>query len=203
MATLSLVCGYVICVLIGLLGVFVLWRIADGSIDLSRLISEPNGDASMSRFQFLVFTFVVALSLFLVIVSAPNHPTFPNVPATILSLLGISGSSYLVSKGIQFSDPAGIDDRGVDVNITPVKAIVHFGQTQQFQADVPRKPGSPVKWEVIAGPGNIDAKGLYTAPAAAAAPAGGAAATTALHATIQVTSDEYPDAFDLAVVTLV
>ena len=219
MHTLTLVAGYIICVLIGLLGLLVLWNIFDGSIDLSELISEENGGASMSRFQFLVFTFVISLSLFLVIVATPHAPAFPNVPGTILALLGISGSSYLVSKGIQFSDPAGITDRGTDVVISPPKATVRAGQTQQFKADVPSKPDSAVTWEVIAGPGTIVSSGpgtgLYTAPDAAtvqtalealtraAQETGAAVPTPHLHATIQVTSVEFPGAYDLAVVTLV
>ncbi len=196
METLTLLAGYLVCGLVGILGVFILWKIADGSIDLSRLISEPNGDASLSRFQFLVFTFVIALSLFLVIVSV-KPAAFPNIPGTVLSLLGISGSSYLISKGIQFSDPAGVADRSTDIVISPATAIVRYGQSQQFKAEVPRKPGSTVKWQVIAGIGTVSAMGLYTAPAAA--PAG---TTQPQHATIQVTSDEFPDASDLAVVTL-
>jgi len=196
METLTLLAGYLVCGLVGILGVFILWKIADGSIDLSRLISEPNGDASLSRFQFLVFTFVIALSLFLVIVSV-KPATFPNIPGTVLSLLGISGSSYLISKGIQFSDPAGVADRSTDIVISPATAIVRYGQSQQFKAEVPRKPGSTVKWQVIAGIGTVSAMGLYTAPAAS--PAG---TTQPQHATIQVTSDEFPDASDLAVVTL-
>ena len=123
MATLALICGYVICGLVGLIGVAVLWQIFDGTIDLSRLISEPNGDASMSRFQFLIFTFVISLSLFLVIVGAKNGPAFPlSIPGGILTLLGISGSSYAVGKAIQFSDPAGIEDRPVTVTITPAES---------------------------------------------------------------------------------
>src|SRR5260370_12011 len=197
METLTLLAGYLVCGLVGILGVFILWKIADGSIDLSRLISEPNGDASISRFQFLVFTFVIALSLFLVIVSTKPTPGLPIIPGTILALLGISGSSYLISKGIQFSDPAGIADRSTDIVISPATAIVRYGQTQQFKADVPRKPASTVTWQVIAGAGTISATGLYTAPAA---PPPGPAQTQ--HATIQVTSNEIPDAKDLSVVTL-
>src|SRR5437899_5391814 len=115
---LGVVCGYIICIFVGLFAIAVLWRIADGTIDLARLISEPNGDASMSRFQFMVFTFVIALSLFLVTVSV-KPAAFPNIPGTVLSLLGISGSSYLISKGIQFSDPAGVADRSTDIVISP------------------------------------------------------------------------------------
>ena len=68
----GIICGYLICFLVGALGVAILYLIFDGTIDLSRLISEPNGDASMARFQFLVFTFIISLSLFLVIVSGKN-----------------------------------------------------------------------------------------------------------------------------------
>jgi hypothetical protein len=199
METLVLICGYLICFLVGALGLLVLWQILIGNIDLSRLISEPNGDASMSRFQFLVFTFVIALSLFLVIVGSPKQPTFPDIPGTILTLLGISGSSYLVSKGIQFSDPAGISSAASDIVISPKKAIVRYGQTQQFKAEVPRKPDSSVTWQVIAGPGTIDTNGVYAAPPPPATPAGDG---TMVHATIQVTSNEFPDAHDLAVLTL-
>src|SRR5271157_2241949 len=166
---LTLICGYLICLLIGVLGLLVLREIYLGNIDLSRLISEPTGDASMSRFQFLVFTFVIAFSLFLVVVATlppgatPGGPHFPDVPATILTLLGISGSSYLVSKGIQFSDPAGIADRSSNalITITPTKAMVRYEQTQQFKAEVPGKPDAKIKWQVIAGAGTIDGNGLY------------------------------------------
>src|ERR1700730_9272459 len=154
MPTLSVVCGYLICGLIGLIGIAVLWLIYTGTIDLSRLISEPNGDASMSRFQFLIFTFVISLSLFLVIVSGKNgdgKPAFPDtIPGGILTLLGISGSSFAVGKAIQFSDPAGIEDRPVTVTITPAKAAVHYKATQQFKADVARKPDAKVHWAVVA-----------------------------------------------------
>jgi len=50
---------------LGLIGVAILYNVFTGKIDLSGLISEPNGDASMSRFQLLVFTFVIAASLYI------------------------------------------------------------------------------------------------------------------------------------------
>ena len=168
MQFLVLVTGYLICGLIGLIGIAILWLIFDGRIDLSRLISEPNGDASMSRFQFLVFTFVISLSLFLVIAAGKNgdgKPAFPDsIPGGILTLLGISGSSYAVGKAIQFSDPAGVEDRPLTVSISPTTATVKYGARQQFGADVVRKPDAKLKWEVIAGPtgpvASIDDNGL-------------------------------------------
>ncbi len=101
-AILTLVIGYLTTSLIGLFGFVILWRILSGKIDIRGLISEPNGSASLSRFQFLIFTFVISLSLLLVILGAKGGPQFPDtIPAGIYALLGISAASYVVSKGIQ------------------------------------------------------------------------------------------------------
>jgi hypothetical protein len=105
--TLALVVGWILTIMLGLLGLIIVWLIVSGRINLSNLISEPNGQASLSRFQFLVFTFVIAMSLFLMIVST-TPPSFPVVPGGILALLGISGGSYVVSKGIQTTKEVGI-----------------------------------------------------------------------------------------------
>jgi hypothetical protein len=123
---LELLVGYVLCGLVGLFGVLVLWRVFTGDIDLSLLISEKSGGASMSRFQLLIFTFVISLSFFMIVVSnakllqtnenvnrkpSPTMPQFPDVPGGVLALLGISASSYTVSKGIQASmDQKSNDD---------------------------------------------------------------------------------------------
>lgn len=86
---------------IGLVGLIVLYRIVSGKIDLQYLISEENTHASMSRFQLLIFTFIISVSLFLIIISK-TPPDFPEkIPNEILWLLGISGGSYVISKGIQ------------------------------------------------------------------------------------------------------
>ena len=97
--SLALVIGWMLTLFIGLIGLVIIWLIIRGKIDLSQLISEPTGQASLSRFQFLIFTFVIALSLFLIIVAKPQ-PDFPGIPGGILALLGISGGSYVVAKGI-------------------------------------------------------------------------------------------------------
>lgn len=102
MTTLGLTIGWILTGFIGLLAVMILWKIGKGDIDLNYLISDENGWASLSRFQFLVFTFVVAMSLFYLIVSN-TPPTYPKIPGEILALLGISGGSYVISKGIQSS----------------------------------------------------------------------------------------------------
>jgi len=99
---LTIVVGYVILILLFFFGFMVLFAMARGSIDLSQLLSEAGGGASMSRFQLLLFTIVIAFSLFLIILTSKK---LPDIPTGILTLLGISASTYAVSKGIQASNP--------------------------------------------------------------------------------------------------
>lgn len=152
---------------LGLIGVAILYYVFTGRIDLSGLISEPTGDASMSRFQLLVFTFVVAASLFLIIASA-TPPAFPTViPNGILVLLGISSSSYLVSKAIQQTSPEGLSGRGPQVTIKSDRGETTFGgPTVQFQADVLGLTDKTVTWAIDPIDfGAIDDSGKYTPPA--------------------------------------
>jgi hypothetical protein len=100
MQNLILFLGWMLAIVVGLFAFAILFKIVAGEIKLEYLISETNGQASMARFQFLVFTFVIAVSLFLVILTKGD---FPEVPGGILTLLGISGGSYVVGKGIQAS----------------------------------------------------------------------------------------------------
>src|SRR5260221_12898236 len=108
MPVLSIVVGWSVVIIVDLLALVVIFRIATGAIDLSLLLSEPTGDASISRFQLLVFTYVIGLTLFWVTISR-QPPAFPEITGGLLSLMGISASTYAVSKGIQFS----ADDGGV------------------------------------------------------------------------------------------
>jgi hypothetical protein len=118
--------GYVICLLVAVIGLVVVWKIATGSIDISTLLTEKTGapgstgSASMARFQLLIFIFVIALSFFLVVISnikiiqarpgEKNLPGLPDVPNGVLALLGISASSYAVGKAIQHGSGTGPDD---------------------------------------------------------------------------------------------
>jgi uncharacterized membrane protein YgcG len=111
MARLKVVLSYEILILTFFYGFMVLLYMAAGEIDLSALLSEPKGTdaqgnqlygASMSRFQLLIFTFVIALSLLSIII-ANGATKFPAIPSEILVLLGISASTYAVGKGIQSS----------------------------------------------------------------------------------------------------
>ncbi len=104
---LGVIFGWIIAAGIGGLWAIVLAKIITNRIDLAKLIADTNGGASMSRFQLLVFTFVIATSLFF-ITFKNSPPALPDVPANILALLGISASSYVVSKAIQTGAEAAI-----------------------------------------------------------------------------------------------
>ena len=115
----SVLVGYII----GLFAAIVLARMLSGQIDLKFLISADNGYASTSRFQFVIFTFVIASSYFLAVawmlttddaikqglaevIKAGNFK-LPDIPTNVLGLIGISGGSYVISKGIQKAGTAG------------------------------------------------------------------------------------------------
>jgi hypothetical protein len=82
-------------------GAVILGMILTGQIDLSDILVESgeNGSkkASLSRLQFLMFSFVIA-GLYLVI--CVESGTFVDVPPGVLVLLGISGGSYVMSKSM-------------------------------------------------------------------------------------------------------
>lgn len=196
---LTVAAGWIALGFLAALGVAILWLVYTGKIDLSRLISEPNGDASMARFQLLVFTFVIAASLFLII-AAPWPPAFPEqVPNGILILLGISASSYLVSKGIQFSSPEGALARGPEVKIvSPTTTTAADQPPIPLKAEVTGLTDTRISWAIESGPGTIDQSGNYTPPAT---PAGGVKPTGPV--VIKATSKEDSAISDTEVITLV
>jgi hypothetical protein len=130
-------CGFILCAFIGLFGATILIWIWLGKIDLSALISEPSGHASMSRLQLLIFTFVIAISLFMLVESHANPTGFPDIPNGVLTLLGISASTYAVSKGITYSQPqvlmqqGGDGDGAADAQAAADEAGVHAAAAQQ------------------------------------------------------------------------
>jgi uncharacterized BrkB/YihY/UPF0761 family membrane protein len=98
---LALVMGWTVTVLVGAFALAIIYKMLKGDINLMYLIAGADGDASLSRFQFLIFTFVIALGLFLIILSQNPVPAFPaTIPGGILALLGISGGSYVTSKAV-------------------------------------------------------------------------------------------------------
>jgi len=152
---------------LGLMGIAILYYVFAGKIDLGGLISEPSGEASMSRFQLLIFTFVIAASFFLIVVSKSGFPD--PIPQGVLVLLGISSSSYLVSKGIQASSKQGLGPQESSVKVKGSQTTTTLGgQTIQFQADVAGLSDDTVTWTLDppTGRGTIDQKGLYTPPPA-------------------------------------
>lgn len=154
---------------LGLIGVAILYYVFTGRIDLSGLISEPNGEASMSRFQLLIFTFVIAACLFLIVASKDPRPGFPEIiPQGILVLLGISSSSYLVSKGIQASSKQGLGGQDPTLTIEGSATTTSLGGPPiQFQAKVTGLSDETVIWSLdpATGRGTIDpGTGLYKPP---------------------------------------
>jgi hypothetical protein len=99
--TIAVYSFLVISIILLLFAILVLWKIYRGDISLNGLLSEGGADgvgkASLSRFQFLIFTFVVA-GLFLLL--SIEAGAFVDIPTNVLGLLGISGASYLVSKAV-------------------------------------------------------------------------------------------------------
>ena len=138
------VSGFVLCAFIGLLGATIIVWTWLGKIDLSQLLSEANGDASMSRFQLLIFTFVIAISLFMLVEKSSG--TLPEIPPGVLTLLGISASTYAVGKGISYSQPSVMlgtrEDSGdsaahaTDAQAAAEEAGAQAGAAQQAAADI-------------------------------------------------------------------
>jgi hypothetical protein len=117
-----------------------MWK---GNINLTHLIAEANGNTSFSRFQMLLFTFVIA-SVYLVYalygVTASSVPTLadlklPDIPNGVLGLIGISGGSYIGSKVIQMvgdtsngGQPAPQPQPAPPPQSTPVPPVVQRPQ---------------------------------------------------------------------------
>jgi hypothetical protein len=105
-------------VLLSALGAVIIIKMAVGSIDLKYLVAEQDGAASLSRFQMLLFTFVIAALYFLyslfTLYKTGASAELPTIPGSVLGLMGISGGSYLLSKGIQAASDSNKADDGVD-----------------------------------------------------------------------------------------
>jgi hypothetical protein len=86
----------------------ILAGIASGKIDISKILEEKNGGgASMSRFQLLILTFVVAISLFQIVVSTGEFPAV--IPSGVLTMLGIGATTYTVTKAMRDDGSDGDD----------------------------------------------------------------------------------------------
>jgi len=102
--------------LMGALCVLLLTKMWRNEINLATLLDEANGDASMSRFQLLLFSIVVSVGLFLYML---KNQALPDVPDSILILVGISASTYAASKGISYSQPQLMVKPAPNANVAP------------------------------------------------------------------------------------
>jgi hypothetical protein len=116
MNTLLLWIGFGFLLIMGALCIMLLLKMWTNQIDLSTLLDEANGDASMSRFQLLIFSLVVAVGLFLFIL---KNMSLPEIPASILTLVGISASTYAAGKGISFSRVEGVTKQPTNGTASP------------------------------------------------------------------------------------
>jgi len=97
--TVATFMGWVIAIAFTALSFLVLLRIYQNKIDLSNMLSETGttNKASMSRFQFLLFTYIIG-GVYLILCLETG--SLIEIPANVLGLMGISAGSYAVSKGI-------------------------------------------------------------------------------------------------------
>ena len=146
--SMSNVFEIVIAGFLAILAAMIIWLILDNKIDLSKLLSEANGSASMSRFQLLIFTFVVAASLFY-LVEKNKEAKFPDIPPGVLTLLGISASTYAVGKGISYSRDEGVttpEERHAEretakaISKTGATTVVTPSETLATGATIPEAP---------------------------------------------------------------
>ena len=112
---ISVAVAIAIALVIVAFALIVAWKLLTGKIDLTYLLAEPADPqsqqtppdhdappdipkASISRFQFLIFTFVIA-GVYLVLCLEAGR--FVDIPQNVILLLGVSGTSYAASKGIK------------------------------------------------------------------------------------------------------
>jgi hypothetical protein len=102
--TTAQVLAIALCALLCCFGLVFVVLLFLGKIDITGILAEFDGEgparASLAKFQFLVFTFVIAFSLFLLVMEKDE---FPTIKPEILGLLGISAGSQVVSKAIASS----------------------------------------------------------------------------------------------------
>jgi hypothetical protein len=131
--SLPMIVGVVLVVIILGTALLVLWQMFIGKIDLTHLISDTDSSgetkASLSRFQFLLFTFVVA-GIFLLLCIETG--TFVDIPESVLGLIGISGGSYVLAKGIgSNAETRKVEaETGAEVQKAQAEADVQIAQAQ-------------------------------------------------------------------------
>jgi hypothetical protein len=138
--------------------------------------------------------------LFLIIVATKAFPA--TIPQGILVLLGISSSSYLVSKGIQFSSEDGVVEHDPAVIIAPTDAAAKVGgDALGFQAETVKLTDKHLAWTLDpqVGSGSYDdATGIYTYKP----PPAGSNVTVPAVIVLRATSVANPKLSDVAAIRL-
>jgi hypothetical protein len=160
----------VIMVILTALAAKIVWQIWSGEMDISKLLSN-SADASLSRFQFLIFTFVIGFSYLMILcfevvhngaggvpsvvnaahaaVSAANPASAAGVPVRIelpdasgaAWLLGISAGGYALGKGIQTSGDTATKNAEVTANAAAGAAAAVATGQQTVARTVTTTPG--------------------------------------------------------------
>ena len=110
---------YAVALFVAGLEAIILYQIATDKMKLLYLISNDDGDASLSRFQFLIFTFVIGAGFLYLTVKGS---TFPVVDEGVLMLLGISGASYALGKTLDKAVPPNVPESTTTVTVNPPQA---------------------------------------------------------------------------------
>lgn len=114
--------AYVLAVFFLALFATVIGKIMSNRIDLGTMITEKDGSdkTSISRFQLLLFTLVIAG---LYVILCIESGSLIDIPNGTLTLLGLSGGSFLVSKGIG-TPTARANEKLAEAELEKAKNIV-------------------------------------------------------------------------------
>lgn len=99
----ALIIEWMLTVFIVLIVLTVFWNIIRGKINLATVLNETTGPnepkkVSLSRLQMLIFTLLIS-GLYLTLSLSSGQ--LIDIPMNVVALLGVSGGSYVLSKGIQ------------------------------------------------------------------------------------------------------
>ena len=155
----------VIIVILTALAAKIVWQIWSDEMDISKLLSN-SADASLSRFQFLIFTFVIGFSYLMILCYEVVHNgaagsssaaagavnaahAAAGVPARIdlpdasgaAWLLGISAGGYALGKGIQTSGDTSTKNAEVTANAAAGAAAAAATGQQTVARTVTTTPG--------------------------------------------------------------
>lgn len=130
---LALGFGFALLVLVFLYGTVILTKMITGDIDITTILGESGGGASMARFQLLIFTLIIGLSFFFVTANS-KEGRLPDIPSNVLALLGISATTYGVGKGIQAA--GGLEPKRPRLDSPERKRTPD-------EEGAPREPGEP------------------------------------------------------------